>query len=359
MNSSRPCHTRDTVLAVAGTFDPIALIEVGYQPHETEGAWLQALIDIVVPAMDPGSLGGIAYYMGARGPEHIRSKTLMGTGLTQKESVQMLTRGLAASTPEELQQVALASRKPGIHSLVEVAGAVPAMRWPRCPIAIADSLALTVPAPHDQVAILSTVSPARRAITASERALWGRICLHLGAGSRLVGRARDANADDVEGIVTPRGTLVHAKGVAQRPAAGELLGAAAKHIERARTKRGRSDPMAALDVWQGLLAGRWSMVEHVESDGKRLLLARRNDPDVMGPGGLSHRQRQAVFYASLGLTSKEIGYALGLSANTVGAHLAAGLRKLKIRTRAELVGIATELAMNALARSSPSSAVTR
>lgn len=347
------------MLAVAGTFDPIALIEVGYQPYSTEGAWLQALIDVVAAAMDPGCLGGIAYYMGARGPEHIRSAALVGSGLTQKESVQMLTRGIAAATPEELRRVAVASRKPGIHSLVEVAGTVPAMRWPRCPRPVADSLALTVPAPDDQVAILSTVSPVRRALTASDRAIWGRICLHLGAGTRLVGRAPHADADDVEGVLTPRGKLAHATGPARRPAVGELLGAAVRHIEHARTKRGRSDPMAALDMWQGLLAGRWSLVEHVESDGKRLLLARRNDPDVTGPGGLSHRQRQAVFYASLGLTSKEIGYALGLSANTVSAHLAAGLRKLKIRTRAELVGIATELAMNALARASPSSAVTR
>jgi len=343
----------------AVSFDPIALIEVGYQPHKTEGAWLQALIDVVAPAMDPGCLGGIAYYMGPRGPDHIRSKALIGTGLTPKESVQMLTRGIAAATPEEVRRVALASRKPGIHSLVEVAGTVPVMRWPRCPIPVADSLALTVPAPHDKVAILSIVSPIRRALAASERTLWRRICLHLGAGSRLVGRAPAADAEDVEGVITPRGRLEHATGPARRPAARELLGAAARHIEQARTKRGRSDPMAALDVWQGLLAGRWSMVEHVESDGKRLLLARRNDPEVMGPGSLSHRQRQAVFYASLGLSSKEIGYALGLAANTVSAHLAAGLRKLKIETRAELVGIATQLALSAMAGANPPSDFTR
>lgn len=331
------------------TFDPIALIEVGYQPHGTQGAWLQALVDVVAPAMDPACFGGIAYFMGAQGPEHIRSKSLVGGGLTRKESVQMLMRGIAAATPEEMQKVALASRKPGIHSLVEVAGAVPALRWPRCPKPVGDSLALTVPASHDQVAILSTVSPIQRALTAPERLIWGRVCLHLGAGARLLGRARNADADDVEGVITPHGKLTHATGAAKRPALGELLGAAAKHIERARSKRGRSDPMAALELWQGLLAGRWSMVEHVDSDGKRLLLARRNDPEVGGPHVLSHRQRQAVFYASLGLTSKEIGYALGLAPNTVSAHLASGLRKLKIGTRAELVGIATELATNALA----------
>ena len=105
--------------------------------------------------------------------------------------------------------------------------------------------------------------------------------------------------------------------------------------------------MLALELWRGLLAGRWTLVDHFDSDGRRFVLARKNDPSVPEPRALSPRQRQVVFYASLGWSNKEISYALGLSENTVSAHLAQSLSKLGIATRAELVRMATEVALAA------------
>ena len=49
--------------------------------------------------------------------------------------------------------------------------------------------------------------------------------------------------------------------------------------ERARSKRERADPDCALALWEGLVAGRWSLVDHFESDGKRFVVAHKNDPD--------------------------------------------------------------------------------
>jgi hypothetical protein len=54
---------------------------------------------------------------------------------------------------------------------------------------------------------------------------------------------------------------------------------AAKAIDRARS-RARSNEDEALELWQGLVAGRWSLVEQFDSDGRRFLVARKNDPVV-------------------------------------------------------------------------------
>ena len=58
-------------------------------------------------------------------------------------------------------------------------------------------------------------------------------------------------------------------------------------MERARTKKERSDPDRALDLWRALVAGEWSLVEKWESDGRRYLAAYRNAPDVHDPRALT------------------------------------------------------------------------
>jgi DNA-binding CsgD family transcriptional regulator len=182
----------------------------------------------------------------------------------------------------------------------------------------------------------------------AQQALWHRIAIHLSAGWRLAGRAPDADADDVEAILTADGRLAHASGPGASTQNRQLLRQATQDIDRARSRSGRGDPLAALELWQGLLAGRWSLVEHFDSDGRRFMLARRNDPGIPDAAALTRRQRQVVFYASLGLSNKETAYALGLAENTISAHLAAGLARLGITSRAELIRTSSEIASEAL-----------
>jgi DNA-binding CsgD family transcriptional regulator len=101
--------------------------------------------------------------------------------------------------------------------------------------------------------------------------------------------------------------------------------------------------LADRTLWRGLLAGRWSLVDHFDTDGRRFLLARKNDPDAPAPDALSARQRQVTFYASHGWSNAEIAYALGLAENTVSAHLHQSLKKLRL-SRSELIRLAGEFA---------------
>ncbi|MBI4954932.1 MAG: hypothetical protein HY908_23115 [Myxococcales bacterium] len=88
-----------------------------------------------------------------------------------------------------------------------------------------------------------------------------------------------------------------------------------------------------------LFAGRWSIVEHVERDGKRLLLARKNDPGAPDLAAIAPAEAAVLARAALGHGHKLIAYELGLSMSTLHVHLARGMRRLGVASRAELIRI--------------------
>jgi DNA-binding NarL/FixJ family response regulator len=92
-----------------------------------------------------------------------------------------------------------------------------------------------------------------------------------------------------------------------------------------------------------LFSGRWSLVDHFDSDGRRFILARHNAPKVAAPKALPLRQRQVLFHAAAGWSNKEIAYALGVSESTVAAHLMRGLSAMNLPSRSEWIRISTEV----------------
>jgi DNA-binding CsgD family transcriptional regulator len=88
---------------------------------------------------------------------------------------------------------------------------------------------------------------------------------------------------------------------------------------------------------KGLVDGRWTLVDHYESEGKRYVVARENAPKPPGPPRLSQREQQVVALAVLGRTNKLIAYELGLAASTVRVLMARASAKLRVATRSELV----------------------
>ena len=90
-------------------------------------------------------------------------------------------------------------------------------------------------------------------------------------------------------------------------------------------------------MWQALVAGRWTLIDRVERDGRRLFIARKNDPSVEKHHVLTTRERQIVGYAVLGHSNKLIAYELGISASTVAGYLASAANKLGLGSRAAVV----------------------
>lgn len=96
-----------------------------------------------------------------------------------------------------------------------------------------------------------------------------------------------------------------------------------------------------------MIEGRWTLVERVDTDGKRLLLAKRNPPDSIAHRALTERERAVVERASLGGSLRHVAYELGLAESTVSEALSRALKKLGIKTRAELLELRASLSGSA------------
>ena len=142
-----------------------------------------------------------------------------------------------------------------------------------------------------------------------------------------------------EAVLAPGGAVRHAVGPATSRQARESLSHAVRRMERARGRLRRTSPEEAIDIWKGLVDGRWSLLDHHEASGRRLVLVRRNDPRLPDPRALTPGERDILAYAALGHSSKYVAYLLGLAPSTVASHLARACRKLGVRDRREAVGL--------------------
>lgn len=168
------------------------------------------------------------------------------------------------------------------------------------------------------------------------RRTWTRVGVHIAAAHRLQRRLRGSpDFEDAEGIFRADGSEVQLGGPAVDDR--EALSRFIHTIDKARAHDYRSGDSTTLNVWEGLLRGRWSLVDHIDSDGAHFLLAIRNDPDAEAPQILSRREAQVASYAAQGHMNKEIAYELGLAVSTVASHLSKALIKLNLGSRTELV----------------------
>lgn len=128
-----------------------------------------------------------------------------------------------------------------------------------------------------------------------------------------------------------------ARGEPLEPEVMHALREAAVAIDRVRGMLQRPDADEVLAHWGALLSGHWSLLVAFERDGRRYLLARRNEHPTGGRRALSRREAQVTAHAALGRPYKSIAHDLGLAPSTVATHLAAALRKLGLSSRRELV----------------------
>jgi DNA-binding NarL/FixJ family response regulator len=135
------------------------------------------------------------------------------------------------------------------------------------------------------------------------------------------------------------GTLLHARGAAREAGARSALRDAARRIDKARCRNSQGRDENPLALWRGLVDGKWSLVERFESDGRRILVARRNDPPVRALRGLDARERKVVALLAVGHSLKLCAYELGRAESTTSEVAQTAMRKMGIGSRAELIEI--------------------
>ncbi len=160
------------------------------------------------------------------------------------------------------------------------------------------------------------------------------VAAHVAAAFRLRMRIASEPIGAADAVYEPSGKLLDGNEAAV--ASRAPLALAVKSIELARGKLRRMDPAEAVATWKALVAGRWTLVDHVERDGKRFVLAHKNEtPSTIA--GLREREAQVATLAALGHSDKHIAYELGLQSSTVATHLRRALLKLRLPDRRALV----------------------
>lgn len=210
-----------------------------------------------------------------------------------------------------------------------------------CPPGVGDFLATLGISPEGLGVMLGAAAPAPIRLGREVKYRSERVAAHLASAYRLRVRLQEgflasASPEDADAVLKPDGALLHAKLPCQGGEAQAMLRQGVQAIDRARGTKGRLSPQEALDAWRALVAGRWSLVDHFESDGRRYVVALENPPGVTDPRQLTLRERQVASFAALGNSGKQIAYSLGLSPSRVSRHLSSAVRKLGLSSTVEL-----------------------
>ena len=181
------------------------------------------------------------------------------------------------------------------------------------------------------------------ATTPREGIILRRLATHLSSAYRArrkLAAAANGGASaslqaGAEAILSADHRVLHAEGPARTRAARERLERASADIESARKKR--NDGVHSLNRWHPLTAARWTLVDAFEEGGRRYVVARENQAETQTFIALTDRERQIVVHAALGLTNKQIAYALGISDATVRVLMARAANRLGVHSRKQLL----------------------
>lgn len=337
--------------------DDVAILEAAYRVDREacdDRAWLLGVLEAARGALDAG-FGVFGYRIDARDLSAVRATTpVLAFGPPGGEEALAQIDAALRLAPEEQRALGILGTPEtaeqlyaGSHAMVTASstlgrarfrGLSPVQRW-LAPFGVADLLAVKTVDVDRRGVVLAAALPSPATPTRARALSWSRIAAHLAAALRL----REQTGDPLIGaeaiFVADRASVdppAHLAGEAREASAREALRRAAAAVVRARGRLRRDDPDAALAGWPSLIDGRWTLLDCFDRDGKRFLVARRNEPRVAPELALTARERQVAAHAAIGHGVRLIAYELGLAPATVCEQLRAAMRKLGVSTRAEL-----------------------
>ncbi|HSQ66601.1 MAG TPA: helix-turn-helix transcriptional regulator [Polyangiaceae bacterium] len=337
-------------MAAVSRGDLVSVIEAAYRLDGDDGSWLARLVDRAARAGLDRGLGTCGMFYELDG-ERVHVSSPVGRG-TPPGSIEAL-RALEVEAPSEITYrfIKEATAATGgratcatMSSRLKVGNHIREIDVHQrflAPLGIVDfmSVAATEPAGYGCLvgAPLGEVSSVRR----GEAVAWSRVAAHMSAGMRLRRGRRTTSPDDADAVMTPGGRFEHvdeSQNVGPDARASlDALQQAARAMTKARGNARRADPPGAVEAWKALVSGRWTLLDHFDHDGKRYVVAVRNEPQVPAAADLSPREAQVVAYAAQGHSNKLIAYELGIAPSTVAMHLSTAAAKLGARSRVELI----------------------
>jgi DNA-binding CsgD family transcriptional regulator len=320
--------------------DLIDVVETAYDLRSDDRTWLKNLLVAAAPYLDVGR-GIVGMYYDASSSRHVRVWHPTDVGET---TLPMKIRlGREVFLGRESQTAAWIARGPTtVGSMSDVLRQIGTLETIQPWINLSghgDYLGIRACDGHHRGVAFAVCHAAPFSPSQSTCRRWSRIAAHIAAAYRLRRSLHVAEVDplidDGDAVLDASGRCHHAVSDAQD--VRDELKRAVLEMDRARGSARKSDIETALSLWRGLVDGTWSLVERFDSDGRRFLIARRNEPGVLDPRGLSLREKQVVSFAAMGHSSKLIAYELGIEKSTVSSHLTAAMHKLGVDNHVALV----------------------
>lgn len=318
----------------------IDVVEAGYRLEGTETEWFDRVLERLVPELACG-LGTMAITYRFAGERVVLDRVV---GFDCPPEIVAFTRAIYENVPPEAAR-AMRSGPGNLSTFSEFTQSLPReereqFQAATAAIGIRDCLVVGHPdGDGDWIAFAACTAGSLPAFP-SQRHMWRKMFAHVATAWRLRRRVGSAGAV-VEAVMSRSGRVLSASGEAASRPSRERLAQATKAIRTARGPLRLRDPMAAMDLWKGLVSGRWSLVDRVDTDGKTLLVAHENAPQATDPRGLTARERAIVELVLTGASNKEIGYTLGLGTGTVASYLREGMAKLGFEKRVDLMRLAS------------------
>jgi DNA-binding CsgD family transcriptional regulator len=339
--------------------DPIAVLEAVYRLEGSDEAWVEQTVTTIAPDLDQG-LGAMGWTYGVTPKGQQLGITIMrGADAGTRERLLGLVQGLASDPGAQQLIVRGYARGPVGLLFSPEQREDPTFRTWRAGMAqqfgASDILRVSVTDPEGFGFALGALVPVGGRVVLEDRATLSRLATHL----RTAMRARVRHASGLgagEAVLTPDGRIAHCEEGAKSKDARAALREAARDLDRARGRMRTRDPQGAVALWRGLVEGTWTLVDQHESDGRRYVIARRNEPGAAHPlPGLSREEQTCLLYAAMGHSQKLVAYELGLSEPVVSRTLKRAMGKLGIASRSELPGwfAAVVAAMSASAERAP------
>ena len=333
---------RSRIVRKLAASDVISILEALYDWEAAENDWSAAVMQQLEHGLGVGNGSGVQIYEASNDD---RFKLL---GIDQHNTPEGWVESAAQMTqaPEHEVEYARHHRSELIWSVAAMLPHLPFGETIRATMATAgfvDMLAINGYSPPGIGCCLYVFSDQLLRFTPQRAFELRSIASHVATAHRLrqkLAAASDSPTGGIEAILDARGRVQHAtESVAANSGERESLSAAHKAREWARGRARRDEPTRALGVWKGLVSARWTLVDHLETDGKRYVLARENTLQVKGPRALSEREREVVALAAAGRSNKVIAYELGIEHVTVRVLIARASAKLGVRSREELVSL--------------------
>ncbi len=329
----------DTVCANA-----IDVVEAAYDIDRDATDWLARLLTSGGTAFDAG-LGCVAAVCAGAAPD---GEPLIASTYVHRGAPDLALR-LARSARDvgaDLRQVTALAHAGGVRVVSECSdwlpqGAATLLRSVGCH----DILFVWAVDSNLHGVVIAIPSRAKCSLSPSARRRWQLVAGHISAahhlrrglghvadigGTPLGSLPLDASALADSNLLATRLPTVEATREAQR------LRGIAVEVDRMR-EAGQVSAAYARRLWQELMRGECSRVDSFQSDGRRFILIKRNDPRCVDPRHLTQRERDVLAHARFGESHKVVGYRLGLSASRVSALATSAMRKLGVKTRAELM----------------------